>query len=95
MPFTLFLDSFVCGDKKQCRVGSRSACHHVLQKFFVTGRIDYNVRPDVRTKPNLRDVDRNILVSFGLESIHQECPLKRHSATLADRLNILKLAFWK
>jgi hypothetical protein len=30
------------------------------------------------------------LVSFRLQSVHQECPLKRHSAALANCLNLFE-----
>ena len=43
-------------------------------------------------KPDLRGVDRDVLVALGLQRVHQVRPLERHAAALGDFLQLLQLA---
>ena len=55
--------------------------------------VDDDVLALLRVKPDLRRVDRDILVAFGLETVHQVGPLKRNAAPFGDALQLLQLAF--
>ena len=44
-------------------------------------------------KPDLRGVDRDVLVALGLQGVHEVGPLERHAAALGDLLELLELAF--
>src|SRR5207244_6831053 len=44
-------------------------------------------------KPNLRRIDRDVLVPLRLQGVHEIRPLERHTPPLRDLLQLLQLAF--
>ena len=54
-------------------------------------RIDDDVVTSPRFKPDLRDIDGNVLVPLRLERIHKKRPFELHPATAADSLDLLEL----
>ena len=64
-----------------------------LRNSLWPGRVDDDVLPFLRVKPNLRGVDRDVLVALGLQRVHQVRPLERHAAALGDFLQLLQFAF--
>lgn len=93
MTLALFLDPFVRSNQQQRGAGTRGAGDHVFEKFFMTWRIDDHVRTRLRSKPDLRNINRDVLISFGLQRIHQKCPFKLHSPPAADRLDLFEFPF--
>jgi hypothetical protein len=58
----------------------------------VTRRINDDVLPFPGLKPDLGRIDGDVLVSFGLQGIHQVGPFERNPASLGDCLELLELA---
>ena len=46
-------------------------------------------------KPNLRDINRDVLIPLRLQRIHEERPFKRHIPPATNRLDLLIFAFGK
>src|SRR5436853_2052305 len=58
----------------------------------MTGRIDDDVLALLGPKPDLGSVDGDVLIAFGLQSVHQVGPLEGNTAALGDLLKLLQLA---
>jgi hypothetical protein len=56
----------------------------------VPWRIDDDVVASPGFKPDLRDIDGDILVPLRLERIHEERPFEPHPATTADGLDLFE-----
>ena len=64
----LFLHAFGGVDEDERGVGARRAGHHVLDELLVAGRVDDDVFALRGAKPDLRGVDRDVLVALGLQA---------------------------
>ena len=93
VPARILLHAFVRVDQQQRGLGVGRAGDHVLEKFLVARRVDDDVLPLLRLKPDLRGVDRDVLVALGLQRVHEVGPLKGHAAPLGNLLQLLELAF--
>src|SRR4051794_25866263 len=91
----LLLDAFVRIDQEQRCLRARCARDHVLQKLLVPWGINNHVLPLLRLEPDLRRIDRDVLVALGLESIHQVGPFKGHTAPFGYGLQLLVLPLWQ
>src|SRR5208282_3894490 len=67
--------------------------HHVLDELLVSRGVNDHVAPLLRMEPDLRGINADILVAFGLERVHQIRPLERDTTALGDLLELLQLAF--
>ena len=87
VPEGLLLESFLCiNDKKRC-IGAFGASDHIAHEAFVSGRINEDVFAVMAIESYPCAVDCNALVAFGLERIHEECPLKGDTPALAHFLH--------
>src|SRR5208337_1519245 len=93
MPFALFLDPLVRGYQEQRGACARSPSDHVFQEFFVPRCINDDVRTGLLPEPDLPDVDRDVLVPFRLQGIHEKRPFKLPPAPAANGLDLLELPF--
>ena len=92
MPARLFLHAIHRIDHQHRGGGGGRAGDHVLQELLVTGRIDDEIGTRCRVETDLRRVDGDALVAFGLEGIQQEGPFERHAALFRHRLDGFQLA---
>ena len=92
VPARLFLHAFGRIDDDERRVGSRGAGHHVLHEFLVARGVDDHVLALGGAKPDLRRVDRDVLVALGLQAVHQIGELEGHTAALRDGHKLFVLA---
>ena len=92
VPAGLFLHAFGRVDEDERGIGAGGAGHHVLEELLVAGRVDDDVLALLGAKPDLRGVDRDVLVALGLQRVHQIGPLERHAAALRDVRELLELA---
>ena len=88
----LLLNPFMGVDHQHRRLSRGRTRNHVLQEFLVSRRIDNQIRARLGAEPNLRRINGNALVPFGLKRIHDKRPFERHAALVANRLQILDLA---
>src|SRR5687768_15785727 len=82
-------------DEQQRRFGIGRTRHHVLKELLMTRSVDDYVLALLRMEPNLRRIDRDVLVSLRLQRIHQIGPLKRNTAAFRYLLQLLQFAFRK
>ncbi len=80
-------------DDQHGAVGLRSAGDHVAQEFGVTGRIDQHHVARAGAEADLRGVDGDALIAFGLQRIQKKRPFERHAAPRADGFQHFELAF--
>ena len=80
-------------DDQQRAVRLRGAGDHVAQKFGVAGRIDQHHVARAGAEADLRGVDGDALVAFGLQRIQEERPFERHAPPCADGFQHFELAF--
>src|SRR5260370_38471844 len=59
------------------------------------GSIDNHIVAESAMKPDLRDIDRYILIPFRLQRVHEERPFKRHIPPATNRLDLLIYTFRK
>ena len=64
-------------DHEHGGVGLSRARHHVADEFLVARRVDEDDAMSAGVEPDLRGVDRHVLVALGLERVHQVRELER------------------
>ncbi len=80
-------------DDQHRAIGLRGAGNHIAQEFGVAGRIDQHHVARTGAETDLRGVDGDALVAFGLQCVEQERPFERHAAPRAHGFEHLELAF--
>lgn len=92
VPPGIFLDAFMRVNKQQSGFGLRGgAGDHVLQKLLVARGVNDDVLALGGVK-QICGINRDVLVTLGLECIHQVRPLERHAAALGNFLKLVQFA---
>ena len=89
----VFLHPFLRVDHQQGGLRLRRPSNHVLDELLVSRRVNNHVAALRRPEPDLRGINTDVLVAFGLQRVHQVCPFKGHPAPLCGLLELLQLAF--
>ena len=89
----LFFHSFVRRDHEDRRVRARRTGDHVLQKLFVTWRVDDDVRAPLRFEPDLGRIDRDVLTLLFEQRVEHKREFELHPLLRARFLHHLDLAF--
>ena len=92
VPAALLLNAFVGIDEDDGCIGTRRAGDHVFDELLVARCIDEHVFPSRRAKPDLGGIDRDVLIAFGLQRVHQVRELEWHTTTLCHRDQLLVLS---
>ena len=74
---------------EKSRVRICRTADHVFQKFFVTGRVDYQIVPRCRRKFQLRRVDCNSLLAFFGKGVKQIGELEIFTGLVGNALNFV------
>src|SRR5258707_280699 len=80
-------------DHQKGRLGLGDTGDGVLQELLMAWRIDDDVAALAGTEEDLRRIDGDALVAFGLEGIQQEGPFEDAAALIAGGLQFRQLAF--
>ncbi len=89
---SLVAHAFQRVDDQDRTVGLRGAGDHVAEEFGVAGRIDQHHVARAGAEADLRGVDGDALVAFGLQRVEEKRPFERHAAPRADGFQHLQLA---
>jgi hypothetical protein len=91
----VLLHAFVGINQQQCGLGIGGAGDHVFQELLVTRGIDDDVLAFGRSKPDLSRVDGDVLVTLGLERVHEIGPLEWNAPTFGHQAELFQFPLRK